>query len=96
MRRAAKVDANQTAIVDALKSSGVKVLSLAALGKGAPDLLCGFRGRLVLLEVKDGDKVPSRQKLTPDQEQFHWEWAELPLFTVRSVLEALKAVGCVL
>lgn len=39
MRRAAKVDATQAAIVQALRDAGCKVLSLAAMGKGAADLL---------------------------------------------------------
>lgn len=96
MRRAAKVDANQVQVVSALRAAGVLVLSLAALGKGVPDLLCAFHGRLVLLEVKDGHKVPSARKLTADQIEFHKEWADVPLHVVESPWEALKAMGCVL
>lgn len=95
MRRAAKIDANQVQVVGALRYAGVKVLSLAALGKGVPDLLCAFHGRLVLLEVKDGQKVPSARKLTDDQIEFHKEWADVPLHVVESPWEALKAMGCV-
>lgn len=96
MRRAAKIDANQVQVVSALRAAGVLVLSLAALGKGVPDILCAFRGRLVLLEVKDGQKVPSARKLTADQVEFHKEWADVPLHVVESPWEALKAMGCVL
>lgn len=96
MRRAAKVDANQEQIVSALRVAGVLVLSMAALGKGVPDLLCAFRGRLVLLEVKDGNKPPSARKLTPDQQQFHKDWAAVPLHVVESPWDALKAMGCVI
>lgn len=39
MRRAAKIDHTQTAVVQALRAAGCKVLSLAACGKGVPDLL---------------------------------------------------------
>lgn len=95
MRRAAKVDANQEQVVMALRDAGVMVLSLASLGKGVPDLLCAFRGKLVLVEVKDGAKAPSARKLTPDQEQFHKAWAEVPLHVVTSPWDALKALGCV-
>jgi Holliday junction resolvase len=95
MRRAAKVDANQDQVVSALRSAGVKVLSLAAIGKGVPDLLCCFRGRLVLLEVKDGAKVPSARKLTADQIDWHREWADVPLHVVESAEQALKAMGCI-
>jgi hypothetical protein len=63
MRRAAKVDANQTEIVQALRQIGAVVQSLAAVGNGCPDLLVGYRNRLFLLELKDGNKPPSAQKL---------------------------------
>lgn len=96
MRRAAKVDANQEQIVSALRTAGVLVLSMAALGKGVPDLLCAFHGRLVLLEVKDGRKPPSARKLTPDQQQFHKDWASVPLYVVENTWDALKACGCVI
>lgn len=96
MRRAAKIDANQTQVVSALRSAGVKVLSLAALGQGVPDLLCCFRGVLVLLEVKDGRKVPSARRLTADQVEWHREWADVPLHVVESPEQALKAMGCVI
>lgn len=95
MRRAAKVDANQEQVVLALRDAGVMVLSLASLGKGVPDLLCAFRGKLVLVEVKDGAKIPSARKLTPDQEKFHKAWSEVPLHVVTSPWDALKALGCV-
>jgi len=35
----------------------------------------GFRGVTVLVELKDGDKVPSARKLTADQQRFHDTWA---------------------
>ena len=89
MRRAARTDANQTAIVEALRKCGASVQSLAAVGKGVPDLLVGLRSRNYLLEVKDGSKPPSARKLTPDQEQWHLKWAGQVL-TVTSAEDALK------
>jgi hypothetical protein len=47
---------------------------LHQLGQGKPDLLVGFRGRNVLLEVKDGAKPPSRRKLTDDEADWHRDW----------------------
>lgn len=89
MRRAAKVDANQAVIVGALRACGAKVLSLAALGAGVPDLLIHHRGHFQLLEIKDGSKVPSAQKLTPDQIEFHQEW---PVTIVNSIESAIAAL----
>jgi Holliday junction resolvase len=89
VRLANKIDDNQTAIVSALRKAGVLVLSLAAVGKGCPDLLISRGGKLALVEIKDGSKVPSKQRLTPDQERFHAVW---PVYIVRSVDEALAIV----
>jgi len=74
MRRASKIDDNQTAIVEALREAGYKVQSLAAVGNGCPDLLVGVNGRNVLIEVKDGDKCLSERLLTPMQKVWHTEW----------------------
>lgn len=95
MRRAAKVDANQIQVVSALRAAGALVLSLAAVGKGVPDLLCAFRGRLCLIEVKDGRLSPSRQKLTEDQVEFHRIWSDAPLFVVNSAEDALKVIWAI-
>lgn len=95
MRRAAKVDANQAAIVSALRDAGCGVLDLSAVGKGCPDLLVHgpcYPWRTCLMEVKDGDKPPSARKLTPDQVKFHGAWKGW-LYTVTSVNEALAAAG---
>lgn len=69
MRRAAKVDANQTMIVQALRKAGVMVLHLHQLGKGVPDILACFGGRNVLLEIKVPGEKPNKE-----QRDFHAEW----------------------
>lgn len=74
MRRAARVDQNQGNIVDALRKTGGSVLSLAAHGRGCPDVLFGYGGRTFLCEIKDGAKPPSARKLTPDQVAFRKDW----------------------
>jgi hypothetical protein len=75
MRRASKVDRNQTEVVEALRSIGASVQILSAVGKGCPDLLVGHRGSNYLLEVKDGELSPSARKLTPDQREWHGAWS---------------------
>ena len=92
-RRAARIDDNQTAVVNALRYSGCKVQSLASVGNGCPDLLVLYVGRLILLEVKDGSKPPSARALTPDQRDWHANWARAPLSVVTSPEEALAALG---
>lgn len=92
-RTAAKVDANQKDIVAALRNRGANVYISSSFGKGFPDLIVGYQGVLCLLEIKDGDKPPSAQKLTKDQEKFHADWTGLPLYVVKSIAEAFRAVG---
>lgn len=91
MRRAARIDANHTAIVDALRGIGATVTSLAAVGGGAPDLLIGHRGRNFLIEVKDGDKSASRRCLTDDQVIWHNAWKG-QVGIVLSPLDAIRLV----
>ena len=67
----AKVDANQTGIVDGLRAVGCFVQSLAGIGNGCPDILVGADGRWCLMEIKDGKKPPSQRKLTEDEIKWH-------------------------
>lgn len=83
MRRAARRDNNEDAIVQALRASGWSVAFLS--GAGTPDLVIGRPGALLLVEVK-----AKNGKLTPDQEQWHREWRGAKPVIVRSVDEALK------
>lgn len=92
MRRAAKVDANQAAVVAALRAAGASVQSLAAIGDGCPDLLVGHANMTALLEVKDGSKPPSARQLTPDQQQWHQTWAGGILAIVPDVDAALRVL----
>lgn len=92
MRRAAKVDDNQASIVDALRRVGCSVDPLHAVGGGTPDLLVGRAGVNYLLEVKDGSKPPSKQKLTPQQQEWHQGWRGQKA-VVNCVDSALREVG---
>jgi hypothetical protein len=74
MRRAARTDANQTAIVSALRAMGCSVFVVSSMGRGFPDLAAGFDGMNFLLEVKDGSKTQSEQRLTPDERRFFDTW----------------------
>jgi len=92
--RAARTDRNQTEIVNALRKLGCSVAVTSAMGKGFPDLVVGWRGRNFLLEIKDGEAIPSKRKLTPDEQKFHDFWLG-DIKVVESVEDAYKAVGAV-
>lgn len=101
MRRIAKVDTNQGEIVDALRTVGCSVISLAQHGQGLPDLLVGipygkinteigkvgYYGVNLLMEVKT-----LAGKHTAEQKLFFETWPG-PKVTVRSVDDALRAIG---
>lgn len=93
MRVASKIDTNQPAIVRTFRQLGARVQVLSQVGHGFPDLLILFRGRLALVEVKDGEKSASRRKLTPDEQSWHEEWADAPLFVIASIDEAAELLN---
>jgi len=72
--RAARIDDNQKAITRYLREKGVSVSITSAIGRGFPDLMCGFKGKNILLELKDGAKPLSAQNLTPEQRIWHYDW----------------------
>lgn len=96
MRKAARTDGNQAAIVKALRDAGASVQILAAVGQGCPDLLVGYmwRGRAMndLLEVKDPTKPKADQCLTPDQVKWHSAWNG-QVAVVYTVEDALRVIG---
>lgn len=83
MHRHGRVDSNHADIREALRAAGWRVLSLADLGGGVPDLLVYRTGQpLRLVEVKARGGV-----VTPAQEQFMADgW---PVTIVRSVEDVL-------
>lgn len=89
--RHARIDTNQPHIVLELARRGWTVQSLAGVGYGCPDLLVGADGVNVLLEVKDGARAASEQRLTRDQEIWHSRWRG-QVAVVRSEREAVIAV----
>lgn len=91
MRRAANIDANQPEIVDALRKAGASVQCLHTVGDGVPDLLVGYRGVNLLMEVKDGKKPPSRRQLTEDEVKWHAGWRGQKVI-VESAEDALKVL----
>lgn len=82
--QARKRDSNEQAIVAALRRMGASVIPLS--GEGAPDLLVLWRRQVSLLEIKT-----ARGRVTSAQAQRSAEgW---PVITVRTIDEALQAIG---
>ena len=89
MRWDAKTDANQAAIVQALRDAYCSVLPMHRLGQGAPDLAVGKNGNVYFLEVKT-----DKGKLTPAEQEFMDEWRG-HYAIVRTADEALRAIGAI-
>ena len=84
MRYAARVDANQTQIVSALRAAGAYVWII-----GLPvDLLVGYKNHTFLMEIKDGPK----KRLTKLQEDFFEKWGGSTLCRVDGPEAALNMI----
>ncbi|WP_176408607.1 hypothetical protein [Haematobacter massiliensis] len=92
MRRAARIDDNQPAIVDAFRRLGCTVDHTHMLGRGFPDIAVGVAGRNYYVEIKDGNKPPSKQALTDAERAWHTEWRG-QVCIVRSVDEVPALVA---
>ena len=87
MRRAARVDATQEAIVSALRAAGAYVWII-----GLPvDLLVGYKGHTFLVEVKS----TSKKRLTGLQADFFENWSGSTLARIDCPEAALRMIGVV-
>jgi len=87
IRRAARIDANQTAVVSALRAAGAYVWII-----GLPvDLLVGYKGHTFLVEVKNGP----RKRLTALQQDFFNNWSGSTLARIDGPEAALRMIGVV-
>ena len=84
MRHAARVDANQEAIVTALRNAGAYVWII-----GLPvDLLVGYQQKTFLVEIK----TTSKKRLTKLQADFFLKWSGCLLFRIDSPEAALRMI----
>lgn len=86
-----RVDANHWEVFRAFQQLGWCAISTAALGGGFPDLVVAKRGRLRLIEVKDGRKPPSKRALTPHEALYHRDMAAAgcPITIIESVQQVI-------
>jgi Holliday junction resolvase len=90
MRRAAKVDESQPAIVAALRAAGCSVLILSGIGeRAAPDLLVARNGRTWLLECKTPGRATEHKEHLAEQFEWRSSWKGT-VAVVASVDDALR------
>lgn len=92
INRVHRRDGNHADLVKGLERVGASVQTLAQVGHGCPDLLVGYRGINVLMEIKDGSLAPSRKKLSITEESWHEEWRG-QVCVVESLEDALRTIG---
>jgi hypothetical protein len=92
-----RTDANHSEILNGLTARGIVVRDTHSLGDGFPDAIAkGIKkryGEIVLLEIKDPAKSPSKRALTDDEKRFHGNWRGVPLFVVETIEQAMAAVS---
>lgn len=92
IRRNPARDGNEAEIIAALERLGVSVQPLS--GRGIPDLLWGWQGRMGLIEVKnpEGRAKSRKQLLTKDQARWWGKWRGPLPRVVKTVEEAVEVV----
>ena len=80
------------AVVEGLRAAGATVTSLAAVGRGCPDLVVGALGINYLIELKNPLVKPSARRLSPDEADWHSCWVG-QVAIIETLEEALALVG---
>jgi rhamnose utilization protein RhaD (predicted bifunctional aldolase and dehydrogenase) len=83
-----RVDQNQKTIVHTFIALGASVLNLSRVGEGCPDLLIGYKGHSILVEVKKDAKA----KFTDPQVEFMKKWRGGTVSRIDSVDAAIRLI----
>jgi endogenous inhibitor of DNA gyrase (YacG/DUF329 family) len=93
MKYGAKKDANHDDVVSALKGVGACVIDMSNVGRGFPDLIVGFDGLTILVEVKNPKTSYGRKGLNKNQVKWKEMWSGGAYCVVDSPDAALRAIG---
>lgn len=74
VRTKARKDSNHKEIVEAFRAHGFYVLDISQLKNCADLIVTKGAYSTLAIEIKDGAKVKSAQKLTEGEEKFQREW----------------------
>lgn len=85
---AKKVDKNQSEIINAFKQLGASVLDCSHVGGGMPDILIGYRGHTVLVEIKSSVKA----HFTEPQLKFMENWKGSAVCRINDIQGAITLV----
>ena len=91
-RRAARRDANHTAVADTFRALGCSVFETDRVGEGFPDLVVGMQGDNLLVEVKNPATYYGRTGLNGSQTKFNEAWRGSKVMVICSADEAAAFV----
>ena len=88
MTYAKRVDLNHTEIVNKFRELGASVFDLSAVGRGCPDIMVGYNGQTVLVEIKSGEK----KKYTEAQLKFMADWKGSTVNRINDLEGAIRLI----
>ena len=83
-----RVDENQKSLIHTFICLGASVLNLSTVGRGCPDLLIGYKGKTVLVEIKSSAKA----SFTDPQVKFMQEWRGGAVSRIDSVDAVIRLI----
>ena len=83
-----RVDENKKTLIHTFIALGASVLNLSTVGRGCPDLLIGYKGKTVLVEIKSNSKAT----FTEPQIKFMQEWRGGAVSRIDSVDAAIRLI----
>lgn len=92
MRGRAKKDKNHPEIVEALKGHGASVIDTSGLAHGMPDLILGYCGKTMLMEIKNTATYYGRKGLSKTQLEWKSKWVGGPYAVVTDIESAIRAL----
>lgn len=93
MHRRVSRDINHKPITELLERLFIPYIDLAPLGNGVPDLVVSIHEQLELWEIKNPDNWYGKKGLNSNQAKWAKQWRGKPVRIIRSVDEALIALG---
>ncbi len=71
----AQTDKNHSSLLKLIRTiPKVTICDLSGTGGGCPDVMLGYMGQNILIEIKRPDVAPSASKLNDKQEEWHGKW----------------------
>ena len=88
MEYAKKVDLNHKEVVEKFRELGASVFDASGVGRGFPDIVVGYNGQTVLVEIKSGE----RKRFSEAQLKFMAEWKGSAVTRINDVEGVIRLI----